>query len=129
MELGRRNHLRQLLHVGRFDVNNIEALVLNLQIPQVDPEIIRADERLSIAVDRDAVDMVGVCVGIGLAWNGGDDGVVMSKSRHLQRRRRGEVDVGFLARWTTPAHRPAGRQIARQIVLRYHPQHLLVHLP
>ena len=46
VELGRRNHLGQLLHVGRLDVDNVERLVANAQIPQVDAQVVRRDERL-----------------------------------------------------------------------------------
>ena len=40
MELRGSDHLGQLLHVGRFDVHDVEGLVRDLHVPQVDPEII-----------------------------------------------------------------------------------------
>ena len=33
MELSSRNHLCQLLHVSRFDVHDVEALVLDVEVP------------------------------------------------------------------------------------------------
>jgi hypothetical protein len=33
VELGRGNHLCELFHVGRLDIDNIEALVLYVEIP------------------------------------------------------------------------------------------------
>lgn len=33
MELGSSNDLRELFHVGRFDIDDVEALVLNVKIP------------------------------------------------------------------------------------------------
>ncbi len=33
VKFGRRDHLGQLLHVGGFDINDIETLILNIQIP------------------------------------------------------------------------------------------------
>ena len=35
MELCSRDDFREFLHVGRFDVNNVETLVLDIEIPQV----------------------------------------------------------------------------------------------
>lgn len=40
MELGGRDHLRQLLHVRRLDVHDVEALVRDLQVPQVDAQVV-----------------------------------------------------------------------------------------
>lgn len=63
MELGRRDDLRQFLHVGRLDVDDVEALVGYLQVPQVEPEVVRRQVRLLVRVDRYRVDVVGVSVG------------------------------------------------------------------
>jgi hypothetical protein len=84
VEFSCRNDLGQLFHVRRLDVDNVEALVLNVEIPQIDPEIIAADEGLAIAVDRDAVDMVGMRISISLSRNSGDHGVVMSQPGELE---------------------------------------------
>jgi hypothetical protein len=51
MKLGSCDDLGQLLHVCRLDVNNVEALILNVEVPQVNPEIITADEGLAITID------------------------------------------------------------------------------
>lgn len=45
------DNLCQLLHIGGLDVNDVEALVLNVEVPEVDPEVITTDKGLSIAVD------------------------------------------------------------------------------
>ena len=42
-------HLRQLLHVGGLDVENVEALVAHANIPHVDAQIVGRQERLTIA--------------------------------------------------------------------------------
>lgn len=63
MELGRRDDLRQFLHVGRLDVDDVEALVGDFQMPQVNPQIVRGQIRLLVRVDRYRVDVVGVSVG------------------------------------------------------------------
>ncbi len=87
MKLGSGNDLGQFLHVGWFDVDNVEALILDVEIPQVDAEIITADEGLAVTVDGDAVDVVGVSICIGSSRDGGYDSVVVSHSRQLQLRR------------------------------------------
>ena len=41
---------RQQLNVRRLDVDDVEALILDVQVPQVYPKIIAGDERLAVAV-------------------------------------------------------------------------------
>ena len=38
MELAGSDDLSQLLHVGRFDVNDVERLICYFHMPQIDPE-------------------------------------------------------------------------------------------
>ncbi len=45
-EVTRTARLGEVLHVGRLDVHDGEALVRDVQVPQVHPEVVRADERL-----------------------------------------------------------------------------------
>jgi hypothetical protein len=40
----------QLFHIGWLDINDIEALVLNVQVPKIDSEVIATNERFPIAV-------------------------------------------------------------------------------
>lgn len=51
VELGRSDDLCQLLHIGRFDINDVEALILDIQVPKIYSQVIAADECFSIAVD------------------------------------------------------------------------------
>lgn len=76
--------LRKLLHVGRLDIDNVEALVLDVEVPKVDSQIIATDERLSIAIDRYAVDVVGMCVRIRLSRYCSNNCVVVCKPWELQ---------------------------------------------
>jgi len=92
VELGRRYHLRQLLHVDRFDVDDVwdqytaaclpalrgltKALVADVQVPQVDPQIICRDVRLPVRVDADRVDVVSVRIGVHFARDRSGDAVV-----------------------------------------------------
>jgi hypothetical protein len=84
MEFRSRYHFRQLFHVCRFDVNDIEALVLDVQIPKVDAKIVTANKRFSIAIDRYAVDVVCMSIGVCPSWNSGHDSVVMCHARQFQ---------------------------------------------
>lgn len=49
-----------------LDVNDLEALVVNIQIPEIDSKIITTDEKLSIAIDGDTVEIIRVSVDITL---------------------------------------------------------------
>lgn len=50
MELCSSYDFGQLLHISWFDVDNVEALILNIQVPQVYAKIVTADECLTITV-------------------------------------------------------------------------------
>lgn len=84
VELGGSDDLSKLFHVSRFDVDNVEALVLDIQVPEIDAQVVAADVRLAIAVDRDAVDVVGVGVGICSPGYSGNDSIVMCEAGQLQ---------------------------------------------
>ena len=81
MKLCRRDDFCQFLHICRFDINNIEALVLDVEIPHVNPKIVTADKCLSITVNRYAVDMVCMGICIYAARYGGNDSVMVGHSR------------------------------------------------
>jgi hypothetical protein len=99
----------QLLHVGRLDVDNVEALVLNVEVPQVDAQIITADVRLAVAVDRNAIDVVGVGVGVNTARNGGNDRVVVGHAREGEVGDAAKVFAGGSDRTATSSTARAGR--------------------
>ena len=86
MELSSRDDFSQLFHIGWLDVDDIEALILDVQIPQIDAQVITANECLAIAVDRYAVDMISMCIGISPSRNGSNDSIMMGESRQLQLR-------------------------------------------
>lgn len=120
MELGSRNDLGKLFHIGRFDVHDVEALILNVQVPEIDPQIITTNEGLSVAVDRYAVDVIGVGIGIRLAGNGGNNGVVVGQSGELQVKSASEVHIG-ISHGTTSASNTSSRcELMGEIVLRDH---------
>lgn len=125
MELGGGDDFCQLFHIGRLDINNIEALILNVEVPQIDPEIVTAYERLAIAVDGYAVDVIGVGIGICSTRHGSNDGVVVSHAGQLQLR-------GVLELWRPwgSATRYASRSdFIAQVVLCHDFQRLFEDLP
>jgi hypothetical protein len=94
MELGGSDDFCQLLHVYRFDVDDVctrhkrrsrdykgasltEALVTNIKVPEIYPKIVSGDVSFLIRIDRDGMDVVCMSVGVNLAWNGGDDVVLL----------------------------------------------------
>lgn len=87
MELGRGDNFGELLHVGRFDVDDVKALILDIKVPEVNTKVIAAYEGLSVTVDGDAVDVVCMGIGICLAGNGGNDGIMVCHPGELQHRR------------------------------------------
>jgi hypothetical protein len=84
MELSSCNNFGQFFHVSWFDVDNVEALILDIQIPQIYSEIIATDEGLSITIDRDAVDMISMSVSICTTRNGCNYSIVMCHARKLE---------------------------------------------
>jgi hypothetical protein len=53
-----------------------ETLVADVEIPQVDPQIVRRDVRLLIGIDRYRIDMVCVSIGIYFSRDGSGDRVM-----------------------------------------------------
>lgn len=94
VEFSSRDDLSQLLHVCWLDIHNIEALVLDVEVPQVDPQVVTAYECLSIAVYGYAVDVVGVRIGVYPPWHRSDNCVVVRHPRELEVCYSSEVRVG-----------------------------------
>lgn len=84
VKLGSGDDFGQLLHVRGLDVHDVETLILYVQVPQVDAQIVTADEGLAIAVYRYAVDVVGVSVGISSTGHGSNDSIVMCEAWELK---------------------------------------------
>lgn len=119
VELGCCNDLGKFLHVGRLDIHNVEALVLDVEVPQIDPEIVTADEGLAITVHGDAIDMVRVGVRIRSPWDGGNDGVVVCQARHLESSSILESSPRRPGKATT-THSTSRSHLIRQVVLCHH---------
>lgn len=86
VEFSRSDHLSQLLHVRRLDIHNVEALVLNVEVPQVHSQIITADKGFAITVHGNAIYMVRVSIRVSSPWDGGDHGIMVCQSGQLQSR-------------------------------------------
>lgn len=84
VKLGGSDDLGKLFHVRGFDIDNVETLVLDVQVPQVYAKVVTADKGLAIAVDGYAVDVVGMGVGIRLPRDGSDNSIVVGQTRQLK---------------------------------------------
>lgn len=60
-----------------LDGKRTEGLVGDVEIPEVDAEVVGAHVRFAVRIDADGVDVVRVGVGVHLAGDGSDDGVVV----------------------------------------------------
>jgi hypothetical protein len=128
VKLGCCNDLGKFLHVGRLDIHNVEALVLDVEVPQVDPEIVTADEGLAITVHGDAIDMIRVGVGIRSPWDGGNDGIMVCQARHLESSSILEGSPRCPGKATT-THGTSRSHLIRQVVLSHHLERLVEYLP
>jgi len=63
MEFGRGDDFGELLHVVWLNVDDVERLIGDLDVPEIDSQIIRGDVGLSVAIGGDRVDVVSVGVG------------------------------------------------------------------
>ena len=113
VELCRGYDFSQLLHVRGFDIHDVEALILNVEVPQIDSEVIAADESLAVTVHGDAVDVVCVRVRIGLSRHGRHDRVMMSQSRELEIGSGSEMHVRISHRSAAASYAAAGSQLVR----------------
>lgn len=86
MKLGGRDDFSELFHIRWLDVDDVETLILDVEVPQIDAEVVTTYERLPIAIDGYAVYVVGMSVCIISARNSGDDGVVVSQPGQLEGR-------------------------------------------
>ena len=93
MEFCSSNNFSELFHINRLDVNDIEALVLNVKIPKVYSEVVTTDKCLSIAIDRYAVDVICVGIRVCSTWDGGNHSVMMCQTRKFQSRSIFEANV------------------------------------
>ena len=86
MKFGCRDDFSELFHIRWLDVDDVETLILDVEIPQIDAEVIATYEGLPIAVDGYAVYVVGMSVCVISARDSGDDGVVVGQAGQLEGR-------------------------------------------
>ena len=58
-----------------------EALITDVEIPQVDSQIVSRDVGLAIRIDRDGVDVVRMCIRVDFSRDGGDDVILADDGR------------------------------------------------
>ena len=106
MELGSGDDFSELFHIDGLDVDDVEALVADVEVPEVDTKVVCADVRLAIRVDRDRVNVIGMRVCIDLTWYGGDNGVDRCEARQTEssttsRHRCRHWEQGWVHVWIT----------------------------
>ena len=129
VELCSSDHFGQLLHVGGFYIDNVEALILYVEIPKINPQVITANESLAVAVDRYAIDVVGMSICIISTRNRGNNCVVMGKAWEFQGRGIFESGIGIRSRCTPTTMRTARCGVNSAVVLCYNFQGLLEDFP
>jgi hypothetical protein len=121
------DNLCKFFHICRLDVHNIEALILNVEVPQIDSEVIATNKRLAITVDRYTVDMICVSICVGSPWDRSHDSIMMGHARHLQGGCTSKDNVTWSGCSTSSYSRRC--EITREIVFSHDFQGLLKDLP
>jgi hypothetical protein len=117
MEFRSSYNFRQLFHVCWLDVYNVEALILDVQIPKIDSKVITANESLAIAIDRNTVDVISMSICIGFARYGSHNRIMVSETREFEIGCCPEMHV-WVSHWTASARNTSSRSLfMRQIVL------------
>jgi hypothetical protein len=80
VELCGRDNLRKLFHVSWLNINDIETLILDIEMPEVYSKVVTADERLSVTIHGYAVDMVSMGIGVRSARYCSNDSIMMCES-------------------------------------------------
>ena len=88
MKFGARDDFAQVFHVGRLYVHNVETLLIALEMPHVDSQIIRTDEGFPVAVHAQRVDVIRVRVGVRAPIARREDALSPNDGWNLQRPRR-----------------------------------------
>lgn len=86
VELCSGNNFRQFLHISRLDIHNVEALILDIEIPEINAEIITRNESLSIRIHGNTIDMVSVGICVSPPGYCCYHGIVVRQSRKPERR-------------------------------------------
>lgn len=123
------NDFRKLFHIGRLDIDDVETLVLNVEIPEIDPQIIAAYKRLPVTVDGYAIDVIGVSICVSSARYSSNNCVVMCETWKseiccIAKMLRGAQG----SRNASTGHAPWS-EVVRKVVFRHHFQRLLENFP
>jgi len=95
MELGSCYNFCELFHVCWLDINNVEALILNVQVPEIDSKIVTANESLSVTIDGYAINVISVRICVRLARYSGNDSIMVSQSWELEVGSGSEMYIGI----------------------------------
>ena len=141
MELSSRDDFTEIFHVCGLDVHNVEALLRALQMPQIYSEVIRTDERFTVAVHAERIDVIRVRVRKHPAVSRGENALPSNYGWNLQRphvllvaRRRSRqprIRLGYVRKGPTTIHTPKANSIVSSIYVEsaHHLEMFFIHLP
>jgi len=90
VELGRRHDLGEVLHAGRLEVDErVRGGRRRVEVPEVDAQVVRRQERLPVGAEGQRVDVVGVRAGVRAGAAGGERGLSRDDAREDERRAAG----------------------------------------
>ena len=98
-------------------IHDIKALVLDIQVPQVYPQVIRTNKSLPVRVNTDAVDVVGMRICIRPSRHSSHNRIMVRQSWELEVIRTVKVDIILRANCTTATCSCSRSKIVREIVL------------
>ena len=76
----------KFFHICWLDIDDVEALILDIKVPKIDAQVVTTNESLAIAIDRNAVDMICVSVCVRSPRHGSNDSIMVRKSGKFERR-------------------------------------------
>lgn len=126
VEFGRGDDLGKLLHIRGLDIHNVEALVLDVEVPQVNSQIVTADKCLAITVHRDAIYVIRMGVCVCSPWDSSDHGIMVCQSREFQGRGVLEGSAGGTRKTADGRGRS---HLIGKVVLRDHLERFVEYLP
>src|SRR5262249_2674408 len=95
-------------HVCWLDIHNVEALILNVQIPKINSKVVAADESLAIAIDRNTVDVISMSICVGFSGYGSHHCIVVSETREFEVGCCPEMHI-WVPHWATSARNATTR--------------------
>ena len=73
---------RRIVSIGGSESKALtEALVTDVEVPEIDTQIVSRYVCFLVGIDRNGVNVVCMSIGIDLSWDGGDDVILLCCAR------------------------------------------------